>query len=303
MESVPLGQDMADVNAPQFGLFLSPDASEYPQVLDQAALAEREGLDLIGIQDHPYQRRFLDTFVLIADLLARTERLRFFPDVASLPLRPPAMLAKLAASLDAMSGGRFELGLGAGAFWDPIAAMGGPRRSPGESVEALEEAIGVLREALGGEGSVSFHGKHYSVDGFRPGPPPAHPIGLWIGAYKPRMLRLTGRLGDGWLPSLGYAPPEDVPPMRERVDRAAAEAGRDPGEVRGIYNIKGTIADGPVRELLHGPPEHWIETLTGFARELRFDTFILGPADEEPDQIERFAREVVPAVREALASV
>jgi alkanesulfonate monooxygenase SsuD/methylene tetrahydromethanopterin reductase-like flavin-dependent oxidoreductase (luciferase family) len=86
-------------------------------------------LDLIGIQDHPYQRRFLDTFALIGDLLARTERLRFFPDVANLPLRQPAMLAKAGASLDVMSGGRFELGLGAGAFWEAIAAMGGPARS------------------------------------------------------------------------------------------------------------------------------------------------------------------------------
>jgi alkanesulfonate monooxygenase SsuD/methylene tetrahydromethanopterin reductase-like flavin-dependent oxidoreductase (luciferase family) len=125
--------------------------------------AERGGLDLIGIQDHPYQRRFLDTFALIADLLARTERLRIFPDVANLPLRPPAMLAKAGASLDVMSGGRFELGLGAGAFWDAIAAMGGPARSPGESVDALAEAIEI-----------------------------------WLGAYEPRMLRLTGRVADGW---------------------------------------------------------------------------------------------------------
>jgi alkanesulfonate monooxygenase SsuD/methylene tetrahydromethanopterin reductase-like flavin-dependent oxidoreductase (luciferase family) len=87
--------------------------------------ADELGLDLIGIQDHPYQWRFLDTWSLIGDLLARTERIRFFPDVANLPLRGPAMMAKQAASLDVLAGGRFELGLGAGAFWEAIGAAGG----------------------------------------------------------------------------------------------------------------------------------------------------------------------------------
>ena len=116
---------------PSFGLSVVPNADAYPAIVTQVLAAERAGFDLVGIQDHPYQRRFLDTFALIGDLLARTERLRFFPDVASLPMRPPTMLAKAAASLDLMSGGRFELGLGAGAFWDPVAGMGGPRRAAG----------------------------------------------------------------------------------------------------------------------------------------------------------------------------
>jgi alkanesulfonate monooxygenase SsuD/methylene tetrahydromethanopterin reductase-like flavin-dependent oxidoreductase (luciferase family) len=108
-----------------FGLSVTPTAETYPQIVAQVLAAEQAGLDLVGIQDHPYQRRFLDTFALIGDLLARTSRLRFFPDVASLPMRPPAMLAKTAASLDVMSGGRFELGVGAGNFWDAVAGMGG----------------------------------------------------------------------------------------------------------------------------------------------------------------------------------
>ncbi len=125
----------------EFGLFVNPAAANYENARSQVETAERGGLDLIGIQDHPYQRRFLDTWALIADLLARTERLRFFPDVANLPLRLPTMMAKHAASLDVLSGGRFELGLGAGAFWEAIAVMGGPSRSAKESVDALEEAI------------------------------------------------------------------------------------------------------------------------------------------------------------------
>ena len=136
--------------------------------------AERSGIDLVGIQDHPYQRRFLDTFALIADLLARTSRLRFFPDVASLPMRPPAMLAKAAASLDVMSGGRFELGIGAGNFWDAVVGMGGPRREPGERGAALEEAIDIIRAALDVDPErrvVRGNGPFYPVPGYPAGPP------------------------------------------------------------------------------------------------------------------------------------
>src|SRR5918999_3648341 len=144
----------------EFGFFLVPSAADYPALVEQARLADRSGLELIGIQDHPYQRRFLDTFSLIAGLAAATDRVRFFPDVANLPLRPPAVMAKAAASIDVMSGGRFELGLGAGAFWDAVAAMGGPRRSPRESVDALVEAIEVIRLTWSGERSVRFDGTH-----------------------------------------------------------------------------------------------------------------------------------------------
>src|ERR687895_96011 len=116
-----------------FGISVTPEASHYPEIVAQVLAAERGGLEVVGIQDHPYQRRFLDTFALIGDLLARTSRLRFFPDVANLPLRPPTMIAKAAVSLDVMSGGRLELGLGAGSFWDAVAGVGGPRRANAEA--------------------------------------------------------------------------------------------------------------------------------------------------------------------------
>src|SRR4051812_44518522 len=166
------------MRTPEFGVFLSPDAGELEASLEVVRAADEGGLDLVGIQDHPYQRRFLDTWALIAFLAARTERIRFFPDVANLPLRPPAVMAKAAASIDVLSGGRFELGLGAGAFWDGIEAMGGRRLSPKQSVDALEQAIFELREFWKGDGKFD-------------GPQPAHAIGIWLGAYKPRMLRIT----------------------------------------------------------------------------------------------------------------
>src|SRR6059058_3260812 len=186
----------------EFGIFPVPNAADADDLLEHVLAAERAGLDLVGIQDHPYQRRFLDTWSLISFLAARTERIRFFPDVANLPLRSPAVMAKAAATIDLLSNGRFELGLGAGAFWEAIGAMGGPVRSPGESVEALEEAIAVVRAMWSGERSVSLDGTYYSLSGLHPGPAPAHDIGIWLGAYGPRMVRLTGRVADGWIPTL-----------------------------------------------------------------------------------------------------
>src|SRR3954447_14280070 len=151
--------------AVEIGVFVIPDAAGRDAVIEQVALADRLGLALVGIQDHPYQRRFLETTSLLAFLAARTERIRLFPDVANLPLRPPAVMAKAAATIDLLSGGRFELGLGAGAFWEAIGAMGGPVRGGPESFDALEEAIQVLRLMWSGDRSVSFEGKHYRLDG------------------------------------------------------------------------------------------------------------------------------------------
>jgi alkanesulfonate monooxygenase SsuD/methylene tetrahydromethanopterin reductase-like flavin-dependent oxidoreductase (luciferase family) len=280
----------------ELGAFVVPDASDPGAVLEQVLAAERGGLELVGIQDHPYQRRFLDTFTLLAYLAARTERVRLYPDVANLPLRHPAMLAKAAASIDVLSGGRFELGLGAGAFWDAIEAFGGPRRTGPESVDALEEAIAILRACWSGERSVSFEGEHYRVRGMKFGPPPAHPIGIWLGAYGPRMMRVIGRLADGWIPSLPRLPLEDVPGRVRLMEEAAERAGRDPRAIRRIANVNGVIEDGPVTGWLRGPPEHWIAELGALA-DHGFDGFALWSDGDMTEQIGRLAAEVAPALR------
>src|SRR3990170_5776170 len=88
----------------EFGASVEPLADPPDFAARVATAADRAGLDLVGIQDHPYQRRFLDTWTLISTLVPVTERVRFFPDVANLPLRPPSMLANAAASLDVLSG-------------------------------------------------------------------------------------------------------------------------------------------------------------------------------------------------------
>jgi len=281
----------------EFGLFITPTAERTIQVLELAELAEALGLDLVAIQDHPYQRRFLDTWTLLSAIGARTRSIRLAPDVASLPLRPPVMLAKAAASLDLITEGRVALGLGAGAFWDAIAGAGGPRRTPKEAVDALVEAIAILRGFWAG-GPFSFSGEHYQVPGTKAGPVPAHPIAIWLGAYRPRMLRLTGQLADGWLPSLGSMGPAELRSLNAQIDEAAAGAGRDPKAVRRLVNIYGTFGDSP--ELLQGSPADWAEQLADLALAFGMSTFILGTDD--PDQARRYAEEVAPRVRELVAA-
>jgi alkanesulfonate monooxygenase SsuD/methylene tetrahydromethanopterin reductase-like flavin-dependent oxidoreductase (luciferase family) len=289
----------------RFGIAIVPAAAALDVIRSLAGAADETVLDLIGIQDHPYQSRFLDTWSLIPMLLAETKRISVFTDVANLPLRPPAVMAKAAASLDVQSGGRFELGLGAGALPEQIASMGGPPRTPGESVEALEEAIDVIRLMWSSERTVSYEGKYYGLDEAHPGPQPAHPIGIWVGAFKPRMIGLVGRKADGWLPSLGVLTREELRNANGLIDATAEKAGRDPRSIRRLINVQGLIGEGPAPprsslpvgylagEPLAGPPEWWVETLAGFVAD-GFDTIVFWPVDSTSAQVELFAGEVVP---------
>jgi alkanesulfonate monooxygenase SsuD/methylene tetrahydromethanopterin reductase-like flavin-dependent oxidoreductase (luciferase family) len=292
----------------EFGYFLSPDAGDPQGLLQTARLADQLGYDLLAVQDHPYQRRHLDTLALLGVILARTERIRVFQDVGNLPLRPPAVFAKAAATLDLLSGGRFEAGLGGGGFLDAARAMGAPALTPGESLEALEEAVAILRASWNGDRGLRFDGRHYQLDGARPGPKPAHPIAIWLGAAKPRALALTGRVADGWAaPLMNYMPPAAAAEAQAVIDRAAREAGRDPSEIRRIYNAPGAFtetAPAPARdtdEAIVGPPDHWAEVLTHFALDLGFGTFLLmSPPD--PDALRTFIEDVAPQVRERVAA-
>ena len=282
-----------------FGVFVPPSAQEADAALALARRADEVGLDLVSVQDHPYNPQFLDALTLLTQIAATTSRVRVFPNVANLPLRAPAMLAKEVATLDILSGGRAELGIGAGAFRDAIAAMGGPKRSAGESVAALREAIGVIRALWTPGRGARLAGDHYSLDGAKPGPFPLHDIGIWVGSYKERMLRLTGQLADGWLPSSPYAPPEQLAGMNAIIDNAAAAAGRSPHDVRRLYNIAGSFT-GSGSGFLQGPPKVWAEQLTGLALDEGISGFVLMVNDTQA--IDVFAAEVVPAVRELVAA-
>jgi FAD/FMN-containing dehydrogenase len=228
--------------------------------------------------------------------------------VLNVPLRPPAVTARASASLDLLSGGRFDLALGAGGFWDAIEAMGGTRLTPGQAVDALSEAIDVIRGIwnVGDRAPLRVPGTYHHVDGAKRGPAPAHDIPLWVGALKPRMLRLVGRKADGWLPSLGYLKPGDLHDGNARIDDAAADAGRDPREIRRLLNVGGRFSPqasvrGDVARnggSIDGPSAHWVDELLALALDEGVSTFIL--ASDDPAVQQQFALEVVPALREAV---
>jgi alkanesulfonate monooxygenase SsuD/methylene tetrahydromethanopterin reductase-like flavin-dependent oxidoreductase (luciferase family) len=284
----------------QFGAFVGPRADDIAGVRERVLAAERAGFDFVSIQDHPYVPAYLDTFSLIANLAATTSTLRFITNVANLPLRPAPMLAKAAASIDRLSGGRFNLGLGAGRAWDGIERMGGPVWTPGEAVGAVSEAIGTLRAAWGLE----------DEDGA--GVAPAHRIGIWVGGAGPRMLGLIGRKADGWIAPLatGY---ETKPAAQDRIDAAAAAAGRDPAAVGRMIQLVGRVTDtapavsrprsGAGSQAIRTTPEHWARIVAEFAVEERFNAVNFVFEEETSDQITRFGAEVVAAAREALTDV
>lgn len=286
-----------------FGSFITPGNADPERAVALAQLSERAGLDLATFQDHPYQPSFLDTWTLLSWVAARTERIRLAPNVLNLPLRPPAVLARSVASLDLLSGGRVELGLGAGAFWDAIEAMGGRRLSPGQGVDALREAIDVIRTLWDttDRSRVDLPGEYYPLAGAKRGPAPAHPVGVWLGAYKPRMLRLTGERADGWLPSLSYLSSlQDLDDANARIDDAATAAGRAPSAVRRLLNVGGRLAPRRSPDLLAGPPEQWVEQLALLALDHGTSAFVV--SGDDPTLLATVGQEIAPAVRELVAA-
>ena len=299
-----------DANEVVFGFGASGDSDDPSELLDTAHRADRDGLDVLSLSDHPYLGGLLDAYAAVGFVLGRTERLAGLVNVTNLPTRPAAMLARTVTSLSMLSGGRIVLGMGAGGRWDRISALGVPRLSPGEAVDAFEEAILLVRMLSGGGPPVTHRGRFYRVDGIEPAPAPAPPV--WTGSVGPRSLAATGRGADGWIP--GHA--ADWRSARYRasrpvVDDAAVSVGRDPGAVRTIFNLPGSITDRPLTaprdrdgRWVGGSTEQWVEELTGAVLQHGAAGFLLfSPAGGAPeaDALGRWAREIAPAVRQAVA--
>ncbi|TYK43033.1 LLM class flavin-dependent oxidoreductase [Actinomadura decatromicini] len=292
-----------------FGFGAHPRVDEAPELLRMAERADRDGLDVFSLSDHPYLGERLDAYAALGFVLGRTRRLSGFANVTNLPTRPAPMLARAVTSLSAVSGGRVVLGMGAGGLWDRIADMGVERLSPAAAVEAFEEAIVLVKELSGGGPPVTRHGRHHRVDGIAPAPVPAPPV--WTGSVGPKSLAATGRVADGWIP--GHAADwlsERYLKGRAVIDAAAEEAGRDPREIRTVYNLPGRITDRPLDATrdragrwIGGSAAQWVEELTGAVVEHGASGFMLFSPDggtPEPASIERWAGEIVPAVREAV---
>ncbi|GAA4253428.1 LLM class flavin-dependent oxidoreductase [Dactylosporangium darangshiense] len=290
-----------------FGLGLP----ETTGLLPLAERADRDGLDLVTVSDHPYLADHLDAYAALGVVLGRTRRVAVAANVTNLPLRPAPMLARTVAALSALSGGRVVLGVGAGGRWADIVRLGAEPRTPAEAVRAMEEGIVVIRALFGGGAPVTFAGEFHRVDGIAPVGLPAPPI--WTGANGPKSLAVTGRRADGWIP--GHAADWLSRRYRESrpvIDAAATAAGREPADIATIYNFPGRITAAPLRRTrddagrwIGGSAEQWAEELTGAVLEHGAGGFILFPADpvsRDDASIERWAGEVAPAVREAVVN-
>ncbi|TDC38037.1 LLM class flavin-dependent oxidoreductase [Micromonospora sp. 15K316] len=295
---------MTDYQQPiTFGLSLDPSRDKLPETRQLARAAAASGLAYLAVQDHAYQPGHLDTWTLISHLAAETERISFLTDVADLQLRPPTMLAKAGASLSVLTGGRIVLGVGSGPSSDAVAAMGGPRRSGAETITYTAEALQIMRRALAGE-AVRHLGEQHTVEGYRGGPVPPEPVPLWLGGQRPRMLTVAGRYADGWISPLNiYVPPAEVPARQQIIDDAARAAGRDPAQIRRVYNVIGAIGPRGGGTGLVGDVQLWVDTLTRWAVDLGFDTFIFWPVASPHAQLRVFAERVVPAVREQVREI
>ena len=285
-----------------FGTFVTPSAQGASNVIDLAVTADRAGLDLVTFQDHPYQPTFLDTPTLIAYAAARTERIHLSANVANLPLRPPAVLARAAASLDILSGGRLELGIGAGYYWDPIAAMGGRRprpRSPSTRsarVSRSSATSGTPTPAAASSGTAST--TRSTAPSAAPSPRTTSTSGS--APTSPRCSRSPAPPGTAGSPRWrACRRPGSLPEANDRIDQAAAAAGRPPAAVRRLMNFMNVDFSPIGHGSLTGPPEEWVNQLTTLALEHGITAFLIG--GDDLDLTEKFAAEVAPAVRESVA--
>lgn len=293
-----------------FGIGVSTAVTAVPDTLKLAVQADRGGLDLITVSDHPYHADRLDAYAELGVLLGRTERISGLVSVTNLPTRPAAMLARTITSLSALSGGRIVLGMGVGGLWDDIARLGFTKLTPGQAVRAFEEGIRLVKLLGGGGDPVTFDGEFHQVTNLEPAEAAMPPV--WTGSVGPKSLAVTGRVANGWMP--GRAADwlsERYRTSRPVIDNAAVDAGRDPADIVTVYNFPGRITAEPLRNTrsddgrwIGGSTGQWIEELTGAVLEHGAAGFVLfGPGGSTPDETAaaRWGGEIVPAVREAVA--
>ena len=284
---------------PRFGVSIVPSASGRSDPVAEAQRCEELGFDLLSIWDHPHgERPSFETWTLLTWIAARTSRVTLATNVLGLPFRLPALTAKMAESLDRLSNGRLILGLGGGGSNEEFAGLGAPVRTPAEKVRALEEALAVIR-GVWTESPFTFEARHYRNDAALVEPKPEHPIPIWLGTYGPRALALTGRVADGWIPSMGPTTPDEAAAKMRTVRAAAEGAGRDPDALDYAFNVSvrigGPPPDDPDRRVA-GEPDEVIERLLELL-EIGFTVlnfWIGGPREE---QAERLATQIIPALR------
>jgi alkanesulfonate monooxygenase SsuD/methylene tetrahydromethanopterin reductase-like flavin-dependent oxidoreductase (luciferase family) len=284
-----------------FGVNVSTSAAAGSDPVREARFAEEVGFDFVSASDHPGSAHpTLETWTMLTWMTAATTRIRVASRVLGVPLRTPALIAKMGESLSRLSKGRLILGLGAGASDDELLSYGAARARPKERIEGLEDAVTIVRGLWNGP-SFTHPGRIYHTVAAELEPKPVHHIPIWLGTFRPRGLAITGRLADGWIPTLGYVPADELPPMRDRVLAAAHDAGRDPATVTCVLNLEVVLSGyGELgSDALTGSSEQLADQLRYFVG-LGFTGFNFIPGGHSTsEQLQRLAAEVLPAVRAA----
>ena len=295
-----------------FGVNLSLTLSNsfHSHLIAQAREAEALGFDLVTVHpDHPgATTQFgtdasLEAWTALSWIAAQTTTIQVAPCILALPYRHPALIAKMAETLDRLSGGRLILALGAGGVDQNIEAFGLPRRKAVEKIGALEEAIDIIR-GLWSQSPFSYTGKYFTVHNASLEPKPTHAMPIWLGGHGPRMLDLVGRKADGWLPTLHFLvqvlgrQPEQLYAMQTSVRQAALAAGRDPETITYAANVAVLISEraGKRRGRVVGSQQEIIEQLQVFL-DHGFTFLNFWTSGDESRQREQLAQEIIPALR------
>jgi len=294
--------------------------SDQREVVTEARAAEADGYDGIATGEHLFFHGPVSNgFVALAAAAGATDRIRLLSSLTLLPLYPAALAAKLAATLDQVSNGRFDMGVGVGGEHPPefVAAGVDVTRRGARADEALE-----LMKALWNGGTVDFDGRFTRVPGLALDPAPVQPGGppIWLGGRKPAAIRRAGRFADVWMPYM-YTPEQLATSLAE-VREAAEAAGRDPAEIRGaVFCWGGTGEDAAEsrrdvvegvsaiyqqdfdkladRYLLHGDPERVAARAREYA-DAGADTLVFSPVgagDRRAELVRLFSAAVLPQLQ------
>jgi probable F420-dependent oxidoreductase len=322
------------LSLPHYGFSLPSGQISFADAAEWARRAEALGFDSVWVSDHlfysfarygadPSPIASLEPLTTLAGIAAVTDHVRLGTLVLCAAFRHPALLAKAATSIDLVSGGRLELGLGAGWMAEEFQAFGYRFGSARERFAVLEESVEVLERLFGGE-AVTYEGPTVTLREATLRPAPDRPPPLWVGGKGgPRLLRLAARLADGWNVVWRMSPEAYVGKVSDV--RAACEAeGRDPstfGLSVGLYSLIGedeaaaraafqrgrAAAPGNsmaaddygtwLADTLSGTPEQILERVAAFeslgVREIIVSPWVLPFAIHEPEQVELFAERVI----------
>lgn len=285
----------------QFGVMLYPD-QPFPVLAERLKWLEDIGFDQVFLPDHSADLRnphgtWFDSWTVLAVAALATERVRLGTLVANQILRPPAQLAKQAIALDHLSGGRFELGIGAGIFpWDHH-SVGGFPWSPKERAERFADYVAIVDGVLRG-GRFSHAGTRlWAADVMTvPGSRQSPRLPITVGGQSPTLVRVAAELADAWNT---HGPPgataEEVlgitAEQNRRIDRLAEAAGRDPSHIRRSYTVFGPWDP---RRGTHG----YEEIFERFGAAGVTDFVLDWPGEAHIEEFERVARDVIPPLRE-----